>query len=337
MAIHHTPTDWRPRMQAALDHLLRCPDEALPEVAQGLIAPEATLDLAAPLPRVTGPCAVVEGWLRPLRRAFGGVHRRELLFLGGRNTRGPGRWIAALTHYVGQFQAPFCGLAPSGHLSFLRAGEFYRIEDGQILEAKILFDLPDLMRQAHRFPLPHDLGTEVGFPAPATQDGLWPSDGEHDAASMGVVDAMLSDLHVFDPVTMASAGQEGYWHPDMLWYGPAGIGSNFRWQGFVQDHRRAFLTAFPDRKGGAHYCRLSDGAYAAVSGWPSMTMTHQGPYLGCPPTGRALTLRVMDFYRCSQGRIAENWVCLDLVDLACQMGRDLIAEANAMPVPRQGG
>ena len=59
-----------------------------------------------------------------------------------------------------------------------------------------------------------------------------------------------------------------------------------------------------------------------------MTMTHAGPYLGVPATGKALTLRVMDFYRCTQTQIAENWVLLDYVDLLSQMGVDVIAAAN---------
>ena len=56
-----------------------------------------------------------------------------------------------------------------------------------------------------------------------------------------------------------------------------------------------------------------------------MTMTHVGPYLGVPPTGRALTLRVMDFWRVQDGKIRENWVLLDLLDLVAQMGVDLLA------------
>lgn len=151
---------------------------------------------------------------------------------------------------------------------------------------------------------------------------------------------MLGDLHLYDRHTGSSRGQtgtDGYWADDMLWYGPCGIGSNYRWEGFVKDHRAPFLSAFPDRKGGNHYCRIGDGDYAAVSGWPSMTMTHQGPYLGVAPTGRALTLRVMDFYRCAQGRIAENWVLLDYMHLMDQMGVDLTLRSNAMSADQGAG
>jgi predicted ester cyclase len=58
-----------------------------------------------------------------------------------------------------------------------------------------------------------------------------------------------------------------------------------------------------------------------------MTMTHRGDYLGTPATGRAMTCRVMDFWRVQDGTIRENWVLLDLIDLFAQMGVDLLAKA----------
>ena len=61
-----------------------------------------------------------------------------------------------------------------------------------------------------------------------------------------------------------------------------------------------------------------------------MTMTHRAAYLGVPATNRKLTLRVMDFYRCAGGKIAENWVLLDYVDLFAQMGVDLIGRGQTV-------
>ncbi|PRY94598.1 SnoaL-like protein [Hasllibacter halocynthiae] len=269
-----------------------------------------------------------------LRGALTGLHRRDVLALAGSNRREEGgEWMAAICHYVGNLDAPLWGVPASGRLAMLRAGEFYRVEGGRIVKARIILDLPDLMRQGGRLPFPFSYGTEIAFPPPATQDGICP--GADGTASLDLVERMLGDLHVYDPETIGSAGQTGEggaWADDMLWWGPAGIGSNFRWEGFVKDHRKPFVEAFPDRKGGNHYCRIGAGDYAAVSGWPSMTMTWQRDYLGHGPAdGRAMTLRVMDFYRCTGvaggARIAENWVLLDYVDLFRQMGRDLIAEA----------
>jgi predicted ester cyclase len=61
-----------------------------------------------------------------------------------------------------------------------------------------------------------------------------------------------------------------------------------------------------------------------------MTMTHAGAYLGVPPTGRPLTLRVMDFWRVDGKQIAENWVLLDLPDLFRQAGVDLLARWSGL-------
>jgi len=329
-------TDFRKEIHHGLTQLLAGDRNRFAQIASDLVAPDSQWHFAHPIGRVDGRDGAIEAFYTPLRSALDHVRRRDEIFIGGDSTReAGGRWVAAICHYVGTFRQPLFGLAPNGRLVFLRAGEFYRIENGRIAEARILFDLPDLARQCGRSPFPAELGTEMLFPGPATHDGVMPQAGSG-AASLALVEAMLSDLHVYDPQTGGSegqTGQDGYWHDDMLWYGPGGIGSNYRWEGFVEDHRAPFLRAFPDRKGGNHYCRIGDGNYAAVSGWPSMTMTHAETYLGEPGSGRKLTLRVMDFYRCDftmgRGKIAENWVLLDYGDLFHQMGVDLIARANA--------
>ena len=311
-----------------LNHILGAPDSDLVRLMRNGLTPECQWDVSHPVGSLTGPDAVLEGFILPLRRALSQARRRDEIFIGGQNRRAEGGdWVAAVTHYLGNFAAPFFGIAPSDHLVFLRSGEFYRIEGGRIAQARIILDLPDLMRQSGRMPFPFSYGLETLFPGPATHDGVLPTAGDG-GASLDLVERMLGALHVFDPNTFGSAsqtGKGGTWAEDMLWYGPAGIGSNYRWEGFVKDHRESFLRAFPDRKGGNHYCRIGDGNYAAVSGWPSMTMTFQGDYLGVKADGRPLTLRVMDFYRCQDGLIAENWVMLDYMDLMAQMGVDLTA------------
>ena len=294
-------------------------------------APDADVAVSAPVGVLQGADAVEAGLLAPLRTALDGCHRRDSIVIGAPNRRAEGgTWVATVTAYVGNFVQPLWGIAPSGRVVFLRAGEFHRVEDGRITRSRIIIDLPELMRQEGRSPFPPEQGNDGIFPPPATGDGVAPS-AANGAASLDRVEAMLADLHDFDPMTGTSpnqTGEGGHWHDSMLWYGPCGIGANYRWDGFVKDHRRHFLGAFPDRAGGNHYCRIGDGDYAAVSGWPSITMTHRGRYLGVEPTNRVLTMRVMDFYRLSAGRIAENWVFLDLVDLFAQMGVDILPQGH---------
>lgn len=326
--------DFRANTHTFLNTLITAPDEDLRRLFGAAVTPDTTWDIAHPINRLEGAEAVLEGLILPLRKALPHVRRRDEIFIGGvDHFRSSGDWVAAVTHYVGNFTAPFVGIAPSDSLVFLRSAEFYHLEDGRIAEAKLILDILDLLRQVRRFPLPRMLGTEMLFPGPATHDGVLPGHRERGDASLKVVEGMVSHLHEFDPQTFKSkrqTGEDGYWHDDMLWYGPAGIGSNYRWEGFEKDHRAPFLRAFPDRKGGNHFCHIGDGDYAAFGGWPSMTMTHRGDYLGVAATGRTLTLRVMDFYRCADGKIMENWVALDYLDLFRQMGIDLLAKAEDM-------
>jgi predicted ester cyclase len=315
--------DHRPTVRAGLARLLRDP-----RVAPDVLLNNVVWDVCAPVEQVSGRNAVVAQVIEPLRDALAHVRRRDEIVIGGQNRRDyGGRWVACVTHYLGTHVAPLWGVAPSGRLALLRSGEFHRIaDDGRIVESRIIFDLPDLMRQAGRAPFSERLGTEITWPGPATHDGVCPEGGDGEA-SLDLVERMLSGLHVYDVKTRHSAGQigeGGTWADDMLWWGPGGIGSNYRWEGFMRDHRDPFLVAFPDRRGGNHYCRIGDGNFAAISGWPSMTMTHRGDYLGVKATGKPLTLRVMDFYRVEAGRLAENWVLLDYVDLFRQMGRDVL-------------
>lgn len=327
--------DWRAGTHAFLNALIRTSDDSLDAFARTGIAEDTVWDVAAPVGQLRGRDAVLEGFIRPLRRALARVHRRDEIVFGARNRRAEqGTWLCAVTHYVGIHDRDLFGVHPAGRLAFLRSGEFYRIEDGQIAEAKIIIDLIDLMRQTGRFPLPRMLGNEMLFPGPASDDGILPNDPERGERSLDIVEAMIADLHDFDPETFhseAQTGTHGHWHEDMMWYGPGGIGSTFGWNGFVDHHRAAFLRAFPDRKGGNHFCRMGDGDYAAFSGWPSMTMTHAGEYLGVPGTGKSMTLNVMDFYRLRDGKIIENWVMLDYVHLLAQMDIDIIEKSAQMP------
>ena len=327
--------DYRHQTWQILEQLISAPEDALASLLREHLSPDSVWDVAAPVHRLEGPEAVAEGLILPLRRALSHARRRDEVFIGGQNRRTQGgQWVASVTHYLGNFREPLFGIAPCDRLVWLRSGEFYRLEAGKIAEAKLIIDGVDLMRQAGHFPLPWMLGTEMLYPAHATQDGLMPeATPEQSQASMDLVDRMLENLMVFDPdtyVSQAQTGPDGCWHDDMLWYGPGGIGSNYRWEGFQKDHRVPFLTAFPDRMGGMHFCRFGDGNYAAVGGWPSMTMTHKGEYLGVPATGKSLTLRIMDFYRCADGRLKENWVFLDYLDLFEQMGVDLLAKSRAL-------
>jgi predicted ester cyclase len=135
----------------------------------------------------------------------------------------------------------------------------------------------------------------------------------------------------YDGRTLASMGMRAFWTDRFHWYGPGGIGMARGHADYERAHQGPFLRAFPDRVGGDHKCRIGDGPYVASTGWPSIRATHGGGgWLGMPPTGRPVSMRVMDFWRRSDDRLAENWVFIDILDLALQMDVDILARAAAL-------
>ncbi len=52
----------------------------------------------------------------------------------------------------------------------------------------------------------------------------------------------------------------------------------------------------------------------------TVTGTHQGEYLGVPPTGKSVTYNEMFIVRFADGRIAETWGVVDLLSQIKQLG-----------------
>ena len=266
-------------------------------------------------------------WI-PFTHAFRDLERRDFLFFGG-EWQGR-RWLTAAGHFVGVFAHDFLNIPATGGVVFLRYGEFHAIESGRIQSTTTMIDWLDLARQAGAWPLPPSLGVEMTHPAPATCNGIQitPGDRQESAKSLQLMEGMLGGLLAYDGdlETLKSMHQHRFWHPDMMWYGPAGIGTTRGLRGFEDFHQRPFIRAFPDRKGGDHYARFADGHFIASSGWPSLHATHAGgEWLGLAPTGKKINMRVMDFWRREGDLLRENWVFIDIPELFHQMGYDLFA------------
>ena len=74
----------------------------------------------------------------------------------------------------------------------------------------------------------------------------------------------------------------------------------------------------------AHFIQIGDGNYAVTGGWGYLQATHGGnDFLGMPATGKNIEMRVMDFYRCDEVTICENWVPIDIPHILMQMGVDV--------------
>ena len=115
-------------------------------------------------------------------------------------------------------------------------------------------------------------------------------------------------------------GMEQYWTEDMVWYGPAGIGTKRGLKDFQENHQTPFLHAFSDKQANDKI-RIAEGDYVAATGYQDAT--HTGDYLGIPASGKRVKIRYMDFWRVEEDKLVENWVLIDLLDFLEQVGYDV--------------
>lgn len=305
-----------------------------------LFAPRANLNLCHPFGTLTGADAFFDSCLGPLLTAMPDLERRDMIVLAGTTTQGQD-WVGSMGNYMGTFLSPFLDIPPTGHLAHMRYHEFFKIEDGKVVEMQSIWDIPELMMQAQAWPMAPQLGTFLCTPAPMSSDGLRAS-GNGQATYDHVV-AMLTDLCRYpadpDPKVMQL---EKYWHPRANWYGPAGIGSNRGISGFRNWHQIPFLGGMPDRKLDAmgelmsHW--VAQGNYVCETGWPNMrlTLSNDG-WMGIAPAGKEVLLRSLDFWRLEQGLIRENWVLIDLLDMYTQIGIDVLGRMREFNKARNTG
>ncbi len=295
---------------------------------------DAVTQLSFPFETMEGPAGLFETAYSPMVAAFPDVERRDFIVAAGDDSEG-NQWVGCAGHYTGTFTNPFLGIPPTRRSASFRFHEFYRFVEGRVVETQAVWDLPELMIQAGLWPMARSLGREWQVPGPAPQDGIrtGPRDGAVSGRSVDHVVGMLRDMGRHPAAPAEAMNLEKWWHPRFSWYGPAGIGSMRGMDGFRQHHQRPFLDAMPDRAGGyrgdGHF--FADGPYAGVTAWPGMTATITGSgWLGIPASGQAITIRSLDFWRLEFGRIRENWVLVDLLDVYHQLGVDVFARMTEL-------
>ena len=232
----------------------------------------------------------------------------------------------------------------------MRFHEFFKFEDRNITEVQAIWDIPELMMISNSWPLAPQLGKFILTPSPETNNGIFVSgDG---AQNEQKIKNMLTDLcrHPENPDPRVM-NLDLHWHPNFNWYGPAGIGTCRGIDGFRNWHQIPFLRGMPNRKVDkssdkfsnweAHTHWISEGDFVSETGWPNMIMnlTNDG-WLGIPPVNKEILLRSLDFWRIGKdGRIKENWVLVDLLDMYNQIGVnvfDRMREFNKAKISRSG-
>jgi predicted ester cyclase len=110
-----------------------------------------------------------------------------------------------------------------------------------------------------------------------------------------------------------------YWKDDMIWHGPGGLGVLHGIEDFKHKLLYPFFRAFPDYI--AHNVLWAvDEQEQLVTAWGYFTGTHQDVWAGAEATGRPVQGGFMDIWRIEDGKLAENWVLVDVVGVLQQVG-----------------
>ena len=313
---------------------------ALPRQLEELFAPDALIQLGCPHDSMTGPAALWQQAYQPLLQAIPDLERRDYIVMSGPDE--DEAWLACAGYYTGVFENPWLDIPATRQLVTMRFSEFFRINNDKIVAMHGLWDIPELMLQARAWPMAPSLGRDIHVPGPATQDGLirGPYDPLRAATSMKLVNDMLEGLGKYAEGGTEAMQLDRYWHPKMNWYGPAGIGSNRRLSGFRNWHQIPFLAGLPNRGSNTdkphRQCYFADGDYVAFCGFNAMHMNVSGDgWMGIVPGDQRITMTSLDFWRCEAGRIRENWVLVDLLDVYRQLGVDVFRRMREFSADRQ--
>lgn len=287
-----------------------------------------------PFHELRGPEAVAAAFWTPLMTAFSRPQRRPDIFLAGLNEIDGFQsvWVVSMGHLMGLFDRPWLGIRPTGRIAMLRYVEFNRVEAGRIAETALFCDIPAVMIQAGQNPFPPQTGAHLVQPGPMTHEGLMraPQDPEQGRRTLAAINAMLGDM---GRAARSSAPQPSYaehlartWHDDMIWWGPAGIGATYTIPRYIDQHCTPFGRALNDGyRFNGHLCRVAEGHFGGFFGWANLTVRNTGGYLGMTAGPGPADMRVVDMYREADGKLAENWIFIDLLHFLAQQGLDVLA------------
>ena len=287
-----------------------------------------------PINQLYGIEAFVSDFWLPLLRSFPDLKRQTHLFFGGEsNGRIDGdlgldgkMWITGTGYFSGTFAQDYLTIPATGTEVNIRWGEFCRMEQGKIVEVYFLLDLIDLMQQVGFHVLPPSRGVDGLYPPPHANDGilLEVQDELESLYSLDHIRRFIFDgLNSFDQSELASMGMADFFHPDVQWYGPGGIGACLSLSEFEDFHQQPWLIAFPDRQVQDLDALFAEGNYSGAPGWSGVIATHSGQYLDSPATGKPVSINGLDWWKREGEMYIENWVFVDMIHLFRQFGIDL--------------
>lgn len=305
------------------------------DAVETAMAPDLIWHGPAPVGRLDGADRFWSDFWSPLKRSFPDLARRTHLFFGGESngrvdgdrSRDGRQWVTGTGVFDATFTAAYLGIPATGRAVEIRWGEFCRLDQGRVVEVFFLIDIVDLMAQAGHDPLPPSRGRPGLYPGPEADDGLLHSPQPDTASTYSLEHIrrfIFEGLNAYDETELASMGMAQFFHPEVKWYGPGGIGACLSLTEFEDLHQQPWLVAFPDRQVQDLDALLAEGAYSGGPGWAGVVATHTGPYLSAAATGNRVEINGLDWWKRDGEMYVENWVFVDMIHLFDQFGIDLL-------------
>lgn len=291
-----------------------------------------------PFRELHGAATVAEQFWQPLWRSLTAVQRRQDIFIAGQGELDGRQWVMSMGHFMGLFDEDWLGIRRTRQLAMLRYAEFNCVQDGKITETGLFVDLIGLMAQAGMYPLPPSTGVYFAYPGPRTHDGLVYSEQPEAEGikTLALVNEMIDDL-----VKLNQDGSMGCppevlertWSDRMLWYGPAGVGATYTISRYQEQHQIPFRAQMNDKKFKGHVARIAEGNYACFFGWPNLSNSPIGGWLGLPGGYTNVEMQVVDVYRREGDKLVENWIFIDIPYWLKQQGLDILERTRTILNP----
>ncbi|MCP4935626.1 MAG: ester cyclase [bacterium] len=303
-------------------------------VAATVMVEDVAIHGPDPINELAGIAGFVAGYWQPLLQSFPDLRRQTHLFMGGRSngridgdiTQDGNMWVSGTGYFSGTFAQDYLTIPATGKEVNIRWGEFCRLEQGKIVEIYFLLDVIDLMQQVGFQVLPPSRGRDGLYPPPSANDGLLldAQDEQESAYSLDHIRSFIFDgLNKYDQSELESMGMADFFHADVQWYGPGGIGACLSLKKFEDFHQKPWLLAYPDRQVQDLDALIAEGNYSGAPGWAGVKATHTGPYLDAPATNKPVVFNGLDWWKRKSEMYVENWVFVDMIHLFRQFGIDL--------------
>lgn len=267
-------------------------------------------------------------WI-PLKNSLSNMQRRQDIFIAGHNEIDGKKWVMSMGHFMGLFDQDWLGIRHTGKMITLRYAEFNCIENEKITQTGIFVDIIGFMLQCGINPLPPSTGQYFVYPGPRNHDGLLYKDADklEGEKTLALVNKMCDDLsQLNDSGSMGCPPEilEKSWEENMIWYGPGGIGASYTIPRYQEQHQLPFRNNLTGKKFNGHVCRFAEGNFACFFGWPNLTNTPKGGFLGLPGGNVTADMQVVDVYYREKEKLSENWVFIDIPYWLNQQGVDII-------------